>query len=156
MQNFVLKLHNIRLHLARIRLLRFIIRTPRSNTLHPTNSRSPYIVIPTLQCTLPIDFLAVEGNGVDPMALHIGRSDGKIAAHPSLAEHLLESLLQLAVETELVEESLSILRVGRRWVLGFEPIERHESHTPGLFFKHDVEDFGGGFVGVDNDMEETK
>jgi hypothetical protein len=63
--------------------------------------------------------------------------------------------LQLAVEVEFVEESLSILRVGRGRLLGFESVERHECNTSDLLLQHVVEDIRGGFVGIDSNVKEA-
>jgi hypothetical protein len=56
---------------------------------------------------------------------------------------------------KFVDERDGVLSIRRGWVLGFESVEWHECYPSSFFFDHDIENFGGSSVVVDDNVEET-
>ena len=112
-------------------------------------------MVPSRQCTFTIHFVTIKSNGIDPVALDVRSSNGEVPTYTGLAKHLLEGLLVRRLVAKFVNERDGVLSIWRRRVLGLESVERHECDTPSLLFDHDIENFGGGGVIIDDDVEEA-
>lgn len=89
------------------------------------------------------------------MTSDVRRSDSQIFAQTRLAEDLLESLLELGIVLEFLDERDSVSGLGEDSGFRVDAVERDECKATCAFTHHDVDDLGRSGIGVDDDVEQT-